>query len=57
MILLKSPPLSCHPRVLRDLPALGTPGLAERLGRAVMEILTKAKLSIIMIPANSFPHG
>lgn len=55
--LLKSLPLSCHPRVLPDLAAPGTPGLAESLGRAVMEILTKVKLSIIMIPGNRFPRG
>ena len=55
--LLNSPRQSCHPRVLQDLAALGTPGLGERLGRAVTEILTEVKLSIIMIPGNSFPCG
>lgn len=48
--LLKPAHLSCHPRVRQDLPALGTLGLAERLGLAGMEILTQVKLSVLMIP-------
>lgn len=48
--LLKSAPLSCHPRVPQDLPALGTLGLAAGLGSVVMEMLTQVKLSVLMIP-------
>lgn len=57
VILLKSAPLSCHPRVLQDLPALGTLGLAEGLGRAVMEILTPSQAVSSDDPWNSFPCG
>ncbi len=56
-ILLTFPSLSCHPRVPQDLAALGTAGLAARLGQAVMETLTKVKLSNTVIPGNSFPRG
>lgn len=57
VILLKSAPLSWHPRVLQDLPALGTLGLAEGLGRAVMEILTPSQAVSSDDPWNSFPCG
>lgn len=53
--LLKSPPLSCSPRVLQNLAVPGTPELAERLGHAVIEKLTKVNLSLITIPGNSLP--
>lgn len=55
--LLKSPPLSCSPGVLQNLAVPGTPGVAETLGQAVIEQLTKVKLSILMMSGNSFLPG